>query len=354
MIALLANPILVGVLSAVVSGGVAFGMYRRGGLGISDLVAVMVASFGWLVAVLVSLYSGWWVAVGALWFVVFFVAVLAALESFDTKIDYAVALVLFASLIAASMLAPEFVSTPDLGNRSALPSLTGMTLGTDMSGVPILDYALQGAGVVTGPALASGVVLAMLATLAGVSRCAALGWTDPVLQAFSELVGALPRLVVILVVALALPKEGRSLYPIAITWAFLAAPGAMDEAAATAGRLGGSKFVEALRAHGFNAARIYLYHIIWLNLRPVIVRQAAEVGMQVIFLEIALSYLAASQRQPSFTHPDSTYSWAKLLYDGYSAIVGGTPMYHALVVGVLLVALTAIMAQAFRLGARAR
>ena len=70
-----------------------------------------------------------------------------------------------------------------------------------------------------------------------------------------------------------LPPGWRTLFPIGLAWAILAAPGAMDEAAATAGRLGGARFVEALRAHGFSSARILLYHVIWLNLRAVLVRQ---------------------------------------------------------------------------------
>src|SRR5690606_6736580 len=127
-------------------------------------------------------------------------------------------------------------------------------------------------------ALAAALVVAGFATLAGLSRCAGLAWVDGLLQAFAELVGALPRLVVVLVVALAMPADWRSLLPIGVTWAVLAAPGAMDEAASTAQRLGGARFVEALRAHGFGAARIYLYHVIWLNLRGVVARQAAEVA----------------------------------------------------------------------------
>ena len=96
----------------------------------------------------------------------------------------------------------------------------------------------------------------LMSVIAGLIRCSDVGWFDTVLQVFTELLGSLPRLVVILVVAIVLPADWKSLFPIAITWALLASPGAMDEAAATAGRLGGTRFVEALRAHGFSAPRI--------------------------------------------------------------------------------------------------
>jgi ABC-type dipeptide/oligopeptide/nickel transport system permease subunit len=226
-------------------------------------------------------------------------------------------------------------------------------MGTDNRGIPLFEYALQGAAIVALPAVCAGLVVMAMAVLAGLIRCSEVPWFDTVLQVFTELLGSLPRLVVILVVAVVLPQDWKSLLPIAVTWALLASPGAMDEAAATAGRLGGTRFVEALRAHGFSAVRIYLYHVIWLNLRAVIVRQGAEVAMQVVFLEIALSYLAVSKNQPSFTHAESTYSWATLLYQGYTALMGQDLM-HSMFFGLLLVAMVAIMAQAFRISARAK
>ncbi len=255
-------------------------------------------------------------------------------------------------LATLAVVAPDFASTPDLSARYLTP-LESPPFGRDERGIPLLDYAAQGAAIVLLPALAAGLLTATAATLAGLVRCAGLDGVDSALQVGGELLGSLPRLVVILVVALLLPPGWRNLLPIALAWAVLAAPGAMDEAAATAARLGGARFVEALRAHGFSALRIQLYHVIWLNLRPVLVRQAAEVAMQVVFLEIALSYLAVSRNEPSFTHADSTYSWATLLYLGYTAALG-QPLWHALFVGLLLVAVVAVFARSTRAAARAR
>ncbi len=261
-------------------------------------------------------------------------------------------LTLLGLLLAMTWFAPDYLSTP-VPSRAALGPAEAPPFGTDERGISLLEYAMQGASIVTVPSLISGMVVMVLATVAGLVRCAGLTWVDGVIQVLSELVGSLPRLVVILVVALILPSTWRTLTPIGITWALLAAPGAMDEAAATAGRLGGERFVEALRAHGFSGVRIYLYHVVWLNLRSVIVRQGAEVTMQVVFLEIALSYLALRRNEPSFTHADSEFSWATLLYQGYTALLGA-PLGHALVLGLGLVAVTAAMAQAIRLAARSR
>jgi len=257
------------------------------------------------------------------------------------------------ALVVAGAFAPEFLSRPNLKARSLGP-FESLPLGTDAMGRPLWEYALQGADIVILPAVVAGLLVMFLATIAGLARCADFQRLDSVLQAFSELVGALPRLVVILVVAGVLPLEMRTLMPIAVTWAILASPGAMDEAGTSAGRLGGAHVVEALRAHGFSAARIYLYHVVWLNLRSVLVRQGAEIIMQVVFLEIALSYLATSDMRPSMTHSDASYSWAELLYQGYVWLIGAGPMWYAMLLGLVLVALVAVMAQAFRLGARAR
>ena len=268
-----------------------------------------------------------------------------------------VGLALFLAMVFASLFAPDFLSQ-DVKNAYAWP-LQAPPFGTDALGKPLWEYALQGAAVVMGPAALAGVVVAFFAGVAGLARCAGIAWFDTVLQAFSELMGALPRMVVVLVVALTVPREYKTLVPVALAWAFLAAPGAMDEAASAAGRLGGARFVEALRAHGFSAIRIYLFHITWLNLRMVLVRQAVEVMMQVVFLEIALSYLAAASNRPAITHSDAWKSWADLLYLGYTTAAGGEwfgshSMLHALILGLCLVGGVAFMTMAFRRAARQR
>lgn len=264
----------------------------------------------------------------------------------------AVAGLTIGGLLAAGAAAPEFLPTPDRAARYLGPS-EAPPLGNDARGVPLIYYAEQGAQVVTAPAMAAGALVMALATMAGLTRCAGLSSVDTFIQGASELVGALPRMVVLLVLAMLLPPDVKGLLPIALAWAVLAAPGAMDEAAASAERIGGARFVEALRAHGFSAARIYGYHVAWLNLRPVIVRQGAEVAMQVVFLEIALSYLAVSTSEPSFTHPENLHSWATLLYQGYTALLG-EPLYHSLVTGLVLVGMVALGTQSLRLAARGR
>ncbi|MEN0067914.1 MAG: hypothetical protein AAGA48_37640 [Myxococcota bacterium] len=252
----------------------------------------------------------------------------------------------------AALAAPDRVPLPNPDLSSAPPWVVP-PFGADGRGIPLWIYALQGARILAGPTLLAAMVVAVASTVAGFVRCTAGPVVNDTLAVVAEGIGALPRMVVVLVVALLLPRDWRTFAPIALTWAILAAPAAMDEAAATAGRLGAQRFVEALRAHGFSNFRIYAVHVIGYNLRPVIVRQSAEVAMQVVFLEIALSYLALSLTQPSFTHAADEHSWAVILYEGYKALLG-LPLWHAFALGLGLVAGIAMLFTSLRLASRAR
>ena len=270
------------------------------------------------------------------------------------KVALGLAIACFGVLAALGLGAPDHLALPDL-TKVYLGFAEAPPFGTDQRGRPLLEYAQQGAGVILFPALVAGLLVGFMGVVGGLLRCVGSARVDTAVQAFGEIVGSLPRMVVILVVALLIPSGSRGLLPLAIAWAVLASPGAMDEAASVAERLGGARFVEALRAHGFSWSRVFLYHIVALNLRPVVVRQAAETAMQVTFLEIALSYLAAQENQSSFTHADDVKSWANLLEIGYpSLVLPEVPTQHALITGLGLVALVTVMSLLVSSAARAR
>ncbi len=269
------------------------------------------------------------------------------------RVAIGLALALFATALALGWTAPEHQALPVLSRVYAGPSEVP-PFGADQRGRPLLEYAQQGARVILLPAVFASLVVAGMGVIGGLLRCVGSARVDTGVQAFGEIVGSLPRMVVILVVALLIPSGSRGLLPLALAWAVLASPGAMDEAAAVAERLGGARFVEALRAHGFAWSRVFLYHIVLLNLRPVLVRQAAETLMQVTFLEVALSYLSLKENQSSFTHADDVRSWADLLETGYPSLVLDVPTGHALATGLGLVAMVAIMAILTSSAARAR
>lgn len=263
------------------------------------------------------------------------------------------ALLCLAGLALGAATAPDHLPGPVLDLAYATPSELP-PFGADHRGRSLLEYARQGARVIAFPSLTAGLAVMAFAVMGGLLSCTDSNRVGTAIQATGEILGALPRMLVILVVALVVPKDARGLLPLALTWAVLAAPGAMDEAAAVASRLGGARFVEALRAHGYSGMRIFGWHVVALNLRPVVVRQGAEVMMQVVFLEIALSYLAVVEDQPSFTHADSLVSWADLLNLGYPALVLDVPTVHALVLGLVLIGVVAAVSLCIGVAARAR
>jgi len=264
------------------------------------------------------------------------------------------ALLGFAILIVPGFFAPEFLPSGDMSLRLAPPSEMP-PFGADRSGRPLSAYLTQGSKIVAIPSLFAGLIVMAFAVLGGLLACTDSKRLSVVIQGVGEVLGALPRLVVILVVARLVPRDQRSLVPIAVTWALLSAPGAMDEAASVAGRLGGARFVEALRAHGFSKTRVFLYHVVFLNLRPVVVRQALEVFAQVVFLEIALSYLTSAAYLESFTHPDSSHSWAEILFLGYQSLPPvGIESMHALALGMGLIGLVLASSAAAVWAVRAR
>ena len=269
------------------------------------------------------------------------------------QIYIVMALFCFVTLLFLAWNAPELPSTIDRSQRSLKP-WEYWPLGTDMNGRPLIEYATQGARVIAVPSFVAGTLVAFFGMVGGLIRCVEVPTLQAVVQFGGEIIGALPRMVVILVVALLLPMDWRSLMPLAIVWSILCAPGAIDEAGAVAARLGGTRFVEALKAHGFGAWRIYIHHIVVLNLRPVLVRQGAEAMMTVAFLEVALSYLAVVEDQSSFTHSDNLRSWADLLKEGYLWLALGIDSSHVLFVGLGLLGLVVMTATAITKAAEAR
>ena len=71
-------------------------------------------------------------------------------------------------------------------------TITGVwPFGADGAGVPLSEYASQGARIIAFPAVISGCLVAFLAILGGLLRCTNTPAVEGVVQAFSELVGFL-------------------------------------------------------------------------------------------------------------------------------------------------------------------
>ena len=118
--------------------------------------------------------------------------------------------------------APEHLPGVDDQNAFAVP-FELPPFGADRRGRPLIDYATQGAAVVVWPACFAGLLTAFFATIGGILRAIEWSWLDAMVQAMGEILGALPRMVVVLIIALMMDREQAQLCP-PIAWAILSAP----------------------------------------------------------------------------------------------------------------------------------
>ena len=93
-----------------------------------------------------------------------------------------------------------------------------------MNGRPLIEYATQGARIMCTTIIIRwcfGCCIRYVGWV--VAMCGLAQLTQTIVQFFGEIVGALPRMVVVLVIALLLPMDWRSLMPLAVVWAVLSA-----------------------------------------------------------------------------------------------------------------------------------
>jgi peptide/nickel transport system permease protein len=142
-------------------------------------------------------------------------------------------------------------------------------------------------------------------TLVGLTAGLAGGWVDGLLMRFTDLVLAVPRLfLALLLVALYRPSLATTIAVLGVTTWMAAARVVRGEVLAMRDR----EFVQAARAAGVPPLRIALRHLLPAVVSPVIVEGTLRVA-DTILLESALSYLELGVRPP-------TPSWGNLIADG--------------------------------------
>ncbi len=168
-----------------------------------------------------------------------------------------------------------------------LPSLAH-PLGTDHLGRDVLHRLVRAsrAFVLPGAAAAAvaGIVGLALGTLAGWFGGAA----EQAVRVVFTVVGAVPRLVLVLLTATIMGDDPAML---ALAAGLVCAPELGSAVAARLGDLRRAEFVLALRAHGVPDERILGYHLLWVNARGVVARQLFTVFGYYVGLETTLSYL---------------------------------------------------------------
>lgn len=189
-------------------------------------------------------------------------------------------------------------------------------LGTDHLGRDVGWRLLMASQAFVGPAVLAGLVAVATSVLPG----ALSGWWGGLpataLRSLSAVVSVIPRFVLVLLIC---AIYGDGLIVLAVAAGLSYAP-TLAEAIYTRVRgLRRADFILAGRAHGLPDARLLLYHLLWVNCRPVVLRHLLHVFAYVLLLETTLSYLGGfgvEEPQPSwgnmlaFSFMNSTNPWA--------------------------------------------
>jgi peptide/nickel transport system permease protein len=258
----------------------------------------------------------------------------------DRRAAFGLAVLLGAALVA--ILAPAVAGDPiaqrDIVATRFLPPLSSdlhggfHLLGTDRFGRDVWARLAYGARV----SLGVGTLAVLVSVLVGVAVGAAAGfwrgWTGTLLLGLTDFALALPRVVLLLLLAsLWEPSAGLVILVLGLTGWMTIARLVHGEVRALAVR----PFVESAMGLGASDLRVLVRHILPNAMTPVIVATALGLG-NAIMLEAGLSFLGLGVQPP-------TPSWGNLIASGRDTLVNAPWVAAAPGVALVLVVVAATL-----------
>ena len=224
-----------------------------------------------------------------------------------------VVLVVLSYLLGMFGWLPSDPDDMDLANMLGGPLTEGHLLGTDYMGRDLLTRLILGIQAYFLPGLLSIAIALLLGAALGVLSGYRGGRSETAVTYVTNLVDALPRLVLMLLVIAAF-KPG--IYTIMVVLGLTSAPTVAMLVKGKILMLRQRNFIESAVALGISPARIILKHILWYNCRALLLIQATLGMAEAVLLETSLSYLGFGVQEP-------TPSWGNMVQAGANYLLQG-------------------------------